>query len=107
MEFTASWRGAVINLKNIYSLSDFQRKTREHIRRLKRSGRPEILTVNGKAELVVQDAESYQALLDALDRAETIAGIRQGVESVEKGKGKPASEVMAGIRKRHKIPPHT
>lgn len=97
----------MINLKNIHSLSDFQRKTREHIRRLKRSGQPEVLTVNGKAELVVQDAESYQALLDALDRAEAIAGIRQGLESVEKGKGKPASEVMARIRKRHKIPPHS
>lgn len=95
----------MIDLKNVYSLSDFQRKTREHIRRLKRSGRPEVLTVNGKAELVVQDAESYQDLLDALDRAEAIAGIRRGLDSMEKGEGKPASEVLAGIRKRHKIPP--
>ena len=94
----------MIDLKNIYSLSDFQRKTREHIRRLKRSGRPEVLTVNGKAELVVQDAESYQDLLDALDRAEAIAGIRQGLDSVERGEGAPAAEVMAAIRKRHRIP---
>ena len=29
-----------------------------------------MLTVNGRAELVVQDAESYQLLLERLERAE-------------------------------------
>ena len=93
----------MINLKDIFSLSDFQRKTREHIRRLKRSRRPEVLTVNGKAELVVQDAESYQALLDALDRAEAVAGIRRGLESMARGEGRAASKAVSGIRKKHKI----
>lgn len=93
----------MINLKDIFSLSDFQRKTREHIRRLKRSGRPEVLTVNGKAELVVQDAESYQALLDALDRAETVAGIRRGLESMAQGEGRQASKGLSEIRRKHKI----
>ena len=59
----------MINLKDIYSLSDFQRRTREHIRRLKKTRRPEVLTVNGRAELIVQDAVSYQELLDALEQA--------------------------------------
>ena len=93
----------MINLKDIFSLSDFQRKTREHIRRLKRSRRPEVLTVNGKAELVVQDAESYQALLDALDRAEAVAGIRRGLESMARGEGRAASKAVSWIRKKHKI----
>jgi PHD/YefM family antitoxin component YafN of YafNO toxin-antitoxin module len=93
----------MINLKDIYSLSDFQRKTREHIRRLKRTRRPEILTVNGRAELVVQDADSYQALLDALDQAEALAGIRRGLESVARGEGRPASEALDVIRRKHKV----
>ena len=54
----------MIDLRNIYSLSDFQRNTREHVRRLKRTRRPQVLTINGRAELVVQDAGSYQELLD-------------------------------------------
>ena len=94
----------MINLKYIYSLSDFQRKTREHIRRLKRTGSPEVLTVNGKAEVVVQDAKSYQELLDALEQAEALAGIRVGLESMAQGQGRPASAAIAGIRKKHKIP---
>jgi PHD/YefM family antitoxin component YafN of YafNO toxin-antitoxin module len=94
----------MVNLKDIYSLSDFQRKTREHIRRLKRTRRPEVLTVNGKAEVVVQDARSYQDLLDALDEAQAVAGIRAGLESMDRGEGRPASEALSAIRKRHKIP---
>lgn len=94
----------MVNLKDIYSLSDFQRKTREHIRRLKRTRRPEVLTVNGKAEVVVQDARSYQELLDALDEAQAVAGIRAGLESMERGEGRAASDALSTIRKRHKIP---
>jgi len=96
----------VINLKDICSLSDFQRKTREHIRRLKRTGRPEILTVNGRAELVVQDAASYQKLLDALDHAQAVAGIRLGLESVAREEGRPAAEALNAIREKHRIPPN-
>ena len=94
----------MINLKHIYSLSDFQRKTREHIRRLKRTGSPEVLTVNGRAEIVVQDAKSYQELLDALDQAETLAGIRTGLDSMAQGQGRPVGAAIARIRKKHKIP---
>lgn len=35
---------------SIYSLTDFQRNARTHLDRLKQSGQPEILTVNGQAE---------------------------------------------------------
>ena len=37
-----------------------------------------VLTVNGKAEIVVQDAESYQRMLELLDRAETVEALREG-----------------------------
>ena len=94
----------MINLKDIYSLSDFQRRTREHIRRLKKTRRPEVLTVNGKAELIVQDAVSYQELLDALEQAEAAAGIRRGLDSIDRGEGRAAADVLADIRRRHKIP---
>ena len=82
----------MIQLTNIHSLSDFQRNTRAHLRRLKRSGSPEVLTVNGKAELVVQDAESYQKLLEAQDRMEAIEGIKRGLESMKRNAGKPAEK---------------
>lgn len=60
----------MIDVRDIHSLSSFQRSTREHMRRLKETRRPEVLTVNGKAEVIVQDASAYQDLVDALGKRE-------------------------------------
>ena len=57
-----------------------------------------MLTINGKAELVVQDAESYQELLDRLERAEAIAGIRRGLESMKRAEGIPLEEAEPDLR---------
>ena len=94
----------MVHLEDIHSLTDFQRNTKEHIQRLKETGRPEVLTVNGKAEIVVQDAASYQKLLELIDRAEAIEGIQKGLESMQRGEGKPAQEVFTQMRKKHNIP---
>ena len=83
----------MIKLTDIYPLTDFQRKAKEHIRLLKESGRPAVLTVNGKAEVVIQDAEAYQKMLDKVERAESIAGIRRGLDSVQRGDGIPGRSV--------------
>ena len=78
--------------RDIHSLSTFKRDTAKLVRQMKKTGEPVVLTVNGKAELVVQDAESYQKLLEAKDRMEAIEGIRRGLESMKRQRGKPASE---------------
>ena len=57
----------MIDLNEIHSLTEFQRNVKTYIGRLKKTGRPVVLTVNGKAELVVQDAVAYQRLLDLID----------------------------------------
>ena len=79
-------------LRDIHSLTDFKRNTTEFLQRLKRTKHPLVLTVNGKAELVVQDAESYQKLLDAVELLETLKGIKLGLEQIEQGKGKKAED---------------
>ena len=53
--------------KDIRSLTEFKRNTTELVDNLKRTKHPLVLTVNGKAELVVQDAQSYQELLEAAE----------------------------------------
>ncbi len=52
--------------QDIQSLSTFKRNTNKMIEQIKSRGNPLILTVNGKAEIVVQDAEAYQKLLDKI-----------------------------------------
>jgi prevent-host-death family protein len=78
--------------RDIQSLSTFKRDTAKLVRQMKRTKAPVVLTVNGKAELVVQDAESYQQLLDAKDRMDAIEGIRRGLQSMKANAGKPAAD---------------
>ena len=56
-----------IRVQDIASLTDFHRNSTAHCKRLRLSGRPQVLTVNGKAVLVVQDAAAYQKLLESVD----------------------------------------
>jgi hypothetical protein len=90
--------------QDIKPLSNFKRDSVAVIDQLKRTGRPVVLTINGKAEIVVQDARSYQRLLQIIDRAEAIIGIRRGLASMKRGEGVPAEEAFERIRKKHKIP---
>ena len=60
-----------------------------------------MLTLNGRAELVVQDAESYQKLLDPLERAEALAAIRKGMEQFDRGEGLALGEAEKRLRKKH------
>lgn len=88
----------MIALEDIRSLTDFQRHTKAHLKRLKATGRPEVLTVNGKAELIVQNAIAYEEMIDA------IRGIQGGLDSMAAGQGEPAREVLDRIRAKHRIP---
>ncbi|NJM59312.1 MAG: type II toxin-antitoxin system Phd/YefM family antitoxin [Oscillatoriales cyanobacterium RU_3_3] len=82
----------IIFARNIHSLADFQRNTIEFVRRLKQTKNPVVLTVNGKAELVVQDVESSQKLLEAVELVETLKGIKQGLTQMKRGEGKKAGD---------------
>jgi len=88
----------MIDLQDIRSLTDFQRNAKAHLRRLKSTGRPEVLTVNGRAELIVQDAAAFEDMLDA------IRGIQRGLDEMKAGKGEPARKVLDRIRAKYKIP---
>ena len=90
--------------KDIHPLSDFKRNTPDFIEQLEQSGRPVVLTVNGKAKVVVQDAHSYQKLMDSLDRAETLEAIRLGLEDIKAGRTRPVQEFLADLRKEFGFP---
>lgn len=60
----------MLDLRLVYSLTDFLRNHKQHIARLSQSKAPVVHTVKGKASLVLQDAEGYQELLERLERAE-------------------------------------
>jgi prevent-host-death family protein len=90
--------------KDIQSLTNFRRKSAQFLKQLKKSKRPVVLTVNGKAEAVVQDAEAYQRLLDIAARADVHEAIRQGLDDIAHGRTRPAREVFKEMRRRYGIP---
>jgi prevent-host-death family protein len=78
--------------QDIQSLTTFRRRSAEFLKQLRKSKRPVVLTVRGKAAAIVQDAEAYQRLLDIAAAADPREGIRQGLEQSRKGQGQPARE---------------
>src|SRR4051794_8346762 len=95
---------AMVTLNEVHPLAGFQKNAKGHLRRLTKTGQPEVLTVNGKPAVVVQDARSYQRLLDSVEQTEVIAGIKLGLESLARGEGVPAKTVFTRLRRKHKIP---
>jgi len=91
----------VLDAREIHSLTDFLRNHKAHVTRLKETQAPEVLTVNGRAEIVVQDAESYQLMLDRLHHMETLAAIQEGMASAERGELKDAAQVLNEMRAKY------
>jgi prevent-host-death family protein len=85
--------------RDIDSLSNFKRNTAEFLRQLKETGHPVVLTINGKAELVVQDTASYQKLIERAEQAEEMEIKRRAVAEMKAGQGRPAEEMFAEMRR--------
>ncbi len=77
--------------KDIHSMTAFKRNSSGLMKRMRKSGRPLVLTVKGKAEAIVLDAVAYQDVADHLD---AIAGIRRGLAQAMQGQGRPVDEVF-------------
>jgi PHD/YefM family antitoxin component YafN of YafNO toxin-antitoxin module len=92
-----------LDTANIHSLSEFQRNAKDHIRKLKESGKPAVLTVNGQAEVVVQSAEAYQKLLDDSEFLDSIRGVSRGIEQANRAEGQPMREFLEELAREHGI----
>ena len=89
--------------KDIQSLTTFRRRSGDFMKQLKKSKRPVVLTVKGRAAAVVQDAEAYQHLLDIAARADAEEGIRQGLENAKEGTLNTAREFFDEFEAAHDI----
>ena len=90
--------------KDIQPLTTFRNNSVKFMKRLKKTPRPIILTVNGKPEAVVQSAAEYQRLLDLAALGSEEEAIRQGLEDMREGRTRPLNEVVEEMRRKHAIP---
>lgn len=84
--------------RDIYPVSDFNRKPAEHIKRLQETGRPEVLTVNGKAAVVLLDPATYDTLTRQAELSQTLERINLAKSQFEQGEGIAVSDAFAKIR---------
>ena len=85
----------VIDTRQIYSLTDFLRNYKTHIANLKETKTPEVLTVNGRAEVVIMDAESYQNLVEQVRHMQSVSAIRRIISRTQKPGEAIAPEELA------------
>ena len=90
--------------RDIQSLTTFRRRSGDLIKQLRKSKRPVVLTVKGRAAAIVQDAEAYQRLLDLAARADAKEGIRQGIADAKKGRMRPVDEFFAEFEAANGLP---
>jgi len=82
--------------QDIHSLTTFKRNSSNLMKRIKKTGRPLVLTVNGKAQAIVLDASAYQDVASHLD---AIASIRRGLAQAKKGLGRSVDEVFDDLER--------
>jgi len=88
---------AMYTTSNIYPVSDFNRKSAEHIKRIQETKAPEVLTVNGKAAVVLLDPESYDQLAQGAELLRTLDNIRLAKAEHDAGKSKPIEQVFSEL----------
>ena len=89
--------------KDIQPMTYFRNHSAEAMNHLRATKRPMVLTINGKAAAVVQDAEAYQHLLDLAAEANAGEGIRQGLEDVKNRRTRPARALFNELRGAHGV----
>jgi prevent-host-death family protein len=91
-------KSPALDINDIRSVTDFQRNVKTHVKRLRKTKAPMVLTVNGSAAVVVQDAASYQELLTRVEKLEYerefVAAVREGIEDAKQGRVYPVRDVM-------------
>lgn len=91
----------MLDVRQIHPLTDFLRNHKAHIDRIKETHVPEVLTVNGRAEIVVLEPGVFQDLVARAERAEFIEAIQEGIASADRGELKPAAQVLSEMKARY------
>jgi len=87
----------IIREQTVRPLSDLTENSENFLAELQQIHEPILLTVAGQGRIVVQDPESYQKMLDQIERFENIQSVREGIASIARGEGRPMEEFFAEL----------
>jgi prevent-host-death family protein len=86
--------------EDIRPITDLKKYTRELIDQVRRTGRPLILTVNGRADAVLLDAKTYEKHLKASNLARLLA---EGEADIAAGRTRPIRTFLREFKNAHKV----
>lgn len=82
---------------DITSFTEHRQHLREHLRRVRETGRPLYITTNGHTDAVVLSPEAYDALADKAEVAESLALLERSMEDIKAGRTRPAKPALERI----------
>ncbi len=93
----------MIRATDIHSLTDFTRNAKTYIEKVKETKNPMAITINGSAEVIVQDAETYQMMVDELERSRLIAAIVEGERDIAAGRTHSLADIVAEAKAKYGV----
>lgn len=87
--------------EDIRSVTDLKRHTRDILAQVHQTGRPVILTVNGKADAILIDAKTYEKHLKASNISRLLIPAERDVRAK---RTKPMRSFLKNFKNAHKIP---
>lgn len=91
---------SMASVRDSEPLTDFTADPGRYLERLQQSGQPIRLTQHGRDVIVIQDAASYQQVLEKADRLDALTAVRDGLRDVAEGRTEPMREALAEIARR-------
>jgi len=87
--------------EDIRSVTDLKRKTKEILDQVRRTKRPVVLTLNGKAGAVLMDTTTYEKHLKAANIERLLAG---GEQDIATARTRPMGSFLKELKRARKIP---
>jgi prevent-host-death family protein len=88
-------------VEDIKSVSEFKKRTREVFQQLHRTGRPIVVTVNGRPDAILLDVAVFEKKLKALNLSGLLS---EGEADVRAGRTRPARDFLKALRRGKKVP---
>jgi prevent-host-death family protein len=86
--------------EDIRSVTDLKRNTRSLLNQIHQTGRPLVLTVNGKADAVLMNAKSYELCVSAVNLARELVAAEKDVTT---RRVRPARAFLKEFNNAHSI----
>ena len=84
---------------DITSFTEYRQHLRDHLRRVRETGRPLFVTTNGETDVVVLSPEAYDQLAEKAELAQSLALIDRSLEDIRAGRTRSARDAQDALRK--------